>query len=306
VTAFEGGNGVTRQSHEKSVDEVVSLITDGMTVGIGGFINTGHPMALIRALIRSGVKDLTVVGAASAGLEVDLLIAAGSVSKVVAPYVGAEGIAPVGPAFRFAAEHGEIEIFELDEAHYYAGLRASAQGLPFNPWRAGIGTSLPDVNPSLVPFLDPIGREPLLAVPAIEIDVCLLHAAHSDIFGNVRHRGTRYGDTAMAAAAKSVAVSVEQVIPVEQTRANPLATSIDGVDAVVRAGYGAHPFAAEGFYRPDEEHLREYVRAATELVKTGSREGLETYLCRYVYGPKSHVEYLDLVGFERILALAEF
>jgi glutaconate CoA-transferase subunit A len=295
-----------RHSHVAEVVSVVDAIQDGMTVAIGGFINSGHPMAIIRELVRAGRRDLTVVGAASAGLEVDMLIAAGCVATVVTPYVGGEGIAAVGPAFRRAAQCGEIEVVELDEAHYYAGLRASAQRLPFNPWRAGVGTSLPEVNPRLKLFRDPVNDELLLAVPAIEIDVSLLHAAFGDIYGNVRHNGTRYGDIAISAASERSFVSVERVITPETTRANPLATSIDGVEGIVRATFGAHPFAAEGFYRPDEEHLREYVRAASDWLKSGSRTALDDYLGRYVLTPKDHAEYLDVVGFRRILGLYEF
>jgi glutaconate CoA-transferase, subunit A len=298
--------GPSRRSHIAEIDDVVNWITDGMTVAIGGFINTGHPMALVREIIRRGRRNLTIVGAASAGLEVDLLIAAGVVAKVVTPYIGGEGLAAVGPAFRYAAQQGEIEVFELDEAHYYAGLRASAQRLPFNPWRAGVGTSLPEINPALRQFRDPVNGELLIAVPAIEIDVCLLHAAYSDIYGNVRHNGTRYGDVAISAASARTAVSVEQIIPPEATRADPRATSIDGVEAIVRAPYGAHPFAAEGFYRPDEDQLRDYVRAASDRLRSGSRAALDDYLERHVYAPKNHPEYLDQFGFARILDLYEF
>ena len=72
-------------------DEAAAWIRDGMTVSIGGFLNSSHPMPLVRAIIRNGIKNLTVVGAASAGLETDLLIAAGCVRRTVAYYVGGGG-----------------------------------------------------------------------------------------------------------------------------------------------------------------------------------------------------------------------
>jgi glutaconate CoA-transferase subunit A len=263
-------------------------------------------MSMVRQLIKDGRRRLKVVGAASAGLEVDLLIAAGCVQTVVTPYVGAEGLAGVGPAYRRAAQEGSIDIFELDEAHYYAGLRASAQRLPFNPWRAGLGTSLPVVNPALKVFRDPIRDELLLAVPAIEIDVCLLHAAASDVFGNVQHRGTRYGDPAISAASDSTYVSVEQVVSSATVRAAPWSTSLDGVDGVVRAPYGAHPFSADGYYRPDEAHLRLYLAAAEHWLKTGSRQPLDDYINHYIVEPADHVEYLERVGLRQIINLNEF
>ena len=306
MSATSTAHSLTRRSRVTSTADVVEQIDDGMTVGIGGFINSGHPMSIVRALIARRRSNLTIVGAASAGLEVDMLVAAGVATKVVTTYVGAEGLAAVGPAFRRAAQDGDIEIYELDEALYYAGLRASAQRVPFNPWRAGLGTSLPTINPSLRVFNDPINGEPMIAVPAIEIDVCLLHAATSDDYGNTRHNGTRYGDPALAAASARTFVSVEQITSVETTRADPRATSIDGADGVVRAPFGAHPFSSQGYYRPDHDHLQLYLDAAGDWLRNGSRSQLDEYLGRFIYDTADHVEYLERVGLRRLLSLHEF
>ena len=300
------GTVPSRTSVVTDESSATAIVRDGMTIGVGGFINAAHPMALVRQIVRRGLQDLTVVGAASSGLDVDLLIAAGCVRKVVAPYVGAEGLAPIGPAFRFSAQEGLIEVWELDEAHYYAGLRASAQRLPFNPWRAGVGTSFPHLNPDLKEFDDPVAGERLLAIPAIELDVALIHAAVSDRYGNVQHEGTGYGDRAIHAAADVTLVQVEQLVSTERIRSNPAATSIAGADRVVRAPYGAHPFASEGYYPPDREHLREYLAAAQELLRDGSRKRLDEYLARYVLDPADHVEYLEAIGLRRLLELSEY
>ena len=86
--------------------EAAALIKDGDTVIVGGFGTVNHPMPIIRALIRRGVKNLTVIGAATAGLEIDMMIGAGCVKKVIAPYIGAELHAPIGHYYRRAAENG--------------------------------------------------------------------------------------------------------------------------------------------------------------------------------------------------------
>jgi glutaconate CoA-transferase subunit A len=304
--ANEPGSTSARHSHIVDIAAVTAEVRDGMTIGIGGFINSGHPMAVVRQLIRDGRRDLTVVGAASAGLEIDLLVATGVARKVVTPYVGAEGLVGIGPAFRRCAQRGELEIFELDEAHFYAGLRASAQRVPFNPWRAGLGTSLVEVNPALKVFADPINNEPLIAVPAIEIDVCFLHVAVADAYGNAQHNGSAYGDVAMSAASDKTFVSVERIVPSEYVRADPLRTTIDGATGVIRAPFGAHPYAAEGFYRPDEDHLRKYIAAGEEWLRNDSRAVLEDYINYFVLEPKDHFDYLDRVGVRTLLSLDEF
>ncbi len=299
-------SGAERDSVVTDAASAIEAVRDGMTVGIGGFINAAHPMALVRQLVKAGLRDLTIVGPASSGLEVDMLISSGCVHKVVATYVGAEGIAPIGPAFRHAAQEGEIEVWELDEALYYAGLRASAQRLPFNPWRAGVGTSYPEINPDLKEFDDPVSGERLLAVPAIEIDVALIQAAVSDHYGNVQHNGTGYGDRAIHAAADVTIAQVEELISPERIRANPGATSIAGADHVVRAPYGAHPFGSEGYYPPDLDHLQEYLATANQLLREGSRTALDSYLGRYFAEPGDNVAYLERVGLRRLLALSEY
>ena len=295
-----------RRSRIVGLAEVVDRVQDGMTIAIGGFINSGHPMPLVRELIRRGRRELTVVGPASSGLDLDLLVAGGCVRKLVSCYFGAEALAPISPMIKRAAERGEVEIFECDEGMYYAALDAGARRLPFMPTRTGVGTSYPQVNPALREFSDPIAGQPLLAIPAIRPDIAFLYAGYSDAYGNVRHVGTGYGDRSLHRASDFTVVFAERIVANEEIRRDPAATSIPGADAVVRAPWGAHPFAAPGFYRSDDEHLREYLAAADSLRKTGERTLLEQYLERYVRGPVDHVAYLEAIGLRRLLSLAEY
>ena len=295
-----------RQKRIVEPDDALAKVADGMTIAIGGFINSSHPMLIVRGLIKRGVKNLTVVGAASSGLEIDLLIAAGCARKVIAPYVGGEALAPIGPAFRAAAERGALEVFELDEAMYYAGLRAAAQRVPFNPWRSGVGTSFPEMNPAIKVFQDPLNGETLLAIPAIDIDIAFLHAAQSDAYGNVQYVGHGYGDRAIHAAADATYVQVEQIVSNEEIRRDPLRTAIAGADGVIRARFGAHPYSSPGHYIEDQEHIRAYVRAATAWGKSGDFSPLASYLDEFVFRPADHAGYLERIGIRRLLALNEY
>jgi glutaconate CoA-transferase subunit A len=238
--------------------------------------------------------------------EIDLLIAAGVAKKVVAPYVGGEVLAPIGPAFRAAVERGKVEVFELDEAMYYAALRAAAQRVPFNPWRSGVGTSFPQMNPAIKEFKDPLNGETLLAIPAINLDVAFLHAATSDAYGNVQYVGHGYGDRAIYAAADETYVQVEQVVSNEQIRADPLKTAIPGADGIIRAKFGAHPYSSPGHYIEDQEHIKQYVRAATAWAKSDDFGPLKAYLDEFVSGPADHAAYLERVGMRRLLSLNEY
>lgn len=286
--------------------EAGKWVKDGMTIAVGGFINSLHPMAIVRQIIRNRVKNLTLIGSGSAGLEIDLLIGAGCVKKLICPYVGAEELAPLGPIFRSTAQKGELEIWEIDEGQYYAGLRAAIYMLPFHPWRAGVGTSYPEVNPNFKLFKDPIKGETLLAIPPIEPELTILHAAYSDPYGNVQHEGSPLNDAILTKAADRTIVEVERIIPNEFVKRCPEKTTVAGADAIVPALYGSHPFASPGFYVEDIEHIKEYVTAATAVLKANDRGPLEAYLEKYVYGLATHADYLEIVGIKQLLSLSEY
>jgi glutaconate CoA-transferase, subunit A len=283
-------------------DDAASLIKSGDVIIVGGFGTVNHPMSIIRALVRRNVKELTVIGAATAGLEIDLLIGAGCVRKVIAPYIGAELHAPIGHCFRRAAERSEIEVYETTEYLLYSQLEAAARGLGFMPWRGGVGTSIPELNADYVPFNDPIHGEPYLAVPALHADWAILHVGQADVFGNGQHGGARFGDRLLARAAERVMLTAERIVPNNEIRKNPFATSIAYADVVVEAPYGAHPFASHGFYMEDEEAIAEYVTASNAFRKSEMRSWNE-YLRRRVTAPANHRAYLATLSADRLTRL---
>jgi glutaconate CoA-transferase subunit A len=279
-----------------SLDDALEAVGDGDVVGLGGAVTAGHPMALVRGLARRGVRNLTVV-APTGGIDVDVLIAAGCVRRVVASYVGVEFVAAVGPVFRRAVESGEVEVVDLDEAHCVLALRAAAQELPFLPWRGGVGTSFPQLNPTLVEFEDPVRGEPLLAIPALPLDVALLYAETADEYGNAQVVGTGYMDALLGSAARQVIVQVDRVVPTEAIRANPERTWYWKDAHVVRAPFGTHPYS-NAWMAADAEHLKEFVAAG----RAGGEE-LTRYMARHVHGAADHEAYLEQVGIRRLSSL---
>jgi len=285
----------SRRTHVVDDVEAVRAVESGMTVAVG----SPPPMALLRQLVRRGVRGLTVI---DSGLSLDLLIAAGAVKKVMAYYAGGGFGVPVAPAYRRAVERGDVEVWECEEGILTAGLQAAAQLLPFFPWRGGVGTSLPEVNRDLRVFQDPIRGETLLAVPPIRPDVTLLHAARSDAYGNVQHvGGPGWLDLFLHRAADRTIVTVERVVAVEETRRDPWATTIPSADMIVHAPWGAHPFASRGFYLQDDAHVRAYLDAAT----ASDAGALARFVDEYCRTPAAHTEYLERIGLSRLLGLAE-
>ncbi|CAB4943861.1 unannotated protein [freshwater metagenome] len=298
-------SGPRRTSVLMTEDEALDLVRDGMTVAIGGFNTAAHPMMIVRGLVRRGIRGLRVIGSAISGLDLDLLIGAGVADEVVTSSVTGEALVSIGPFFRHAAESGAIRVWECDEGIFYAGLRAAGQGLPFLPWKAGIGTSIPELNPQLKVFNDPFTGEELLAVPALRPDIAFLHVARADRYGLAQHEGSGFGDRALFRAAARTIVTTERLVPNEHIRADPAKTSIPYADGVVRAPWGAHPFSSPGHHLVDEAHLNEYIQAA-EAARKGDRSAFEAYLERYVLGPQSLLEYLEVIGLRRLHELEEW
>src|SRR4030095_2328148 len=92
-------------------DEVVAELHDGMTIGIGGWGSRRKPMSLVRAILRSDLKDLSIV--AYGGPEVGLLCAAGKVRKVAYGFVSLDSI-PLEPPFRKAQHAGAHGVAAID------------------------------------------------------------------------------------------------------------------------------------------------------------------------------------------------
>lgn len=193
-----------------TLPEVVASLRDGMTVGIGGWGSRKKPMALIRAIAASPLKDLHIVS--YGGPDVGLLCALNKVRRLTFGFVSLDSI-PLEPHFRAARQEGRLpEVCELDEGMVLQGLRAAAWRLPYLPSRAGLNSAAETTNPHLKRVTCPYTGEELLAVPALKLDVALLHQHRADAAGNCQDLGDDpYMDVWFARAAERTYVTVEKL-----------------------------------------------------------------------------------------------
>jgi len=243
-----------------SLDEVVASLSDGLTIGIGGWGSRRKPMAVVRAIARSSLKDLTVVS--YGGPDVGLLCATGKVKRVVFGFVTLDSI-PIEPHFRAARQAGSIEVTEYDEGMFYLALLAAAWRVPFLPTRAGLGSDIMRVNPGLKTVQSSYSGEQLVAVPALTVDAAFVHMNRSDARGNAQFLGPDlYFDDVFLMAAKQRFVSTERVIETEDLlREGPVQTlriNRSMVDGVVEAPHGAHFTSCEPDYGRDEGFQKLY------------------------------------------------
>ena len=231
------------------------------------------------------------------GPDVGLLCASGKVKKVVYGFVSLDSI-PLEPHFRAARERGAIDVLELDEGMLQWGLYAAALRLPFLPTRAGLGSDV--VRPGVFrtvrsPYAD---EEELVAMPALPLDVALVHMNRADARGNGQYLGPDpYFDDLFCAAAARSFVSCERIVSTEELRAvgdggiGSLLISRMVVEGVVEAPMGAHFTTCEPDYGRDESFQREYAASAE------SAEAWSAFKAKYV--DVDAAEYRRAVGSAR-------
>ena len=271
-------------------NEVVDQIHDGDTITIGGWGASRRPMTLIREIVRSKLKGLTVVS--FAGIDVDLLIGAGKVKRLVCPFVSFEGAPGTPGNYCRARLSASIEVMELSEQLCRLGLKAAAERLPFYPTRCGLGTDLLKVNPGIVTFEAPYTGERLVAMPSLKADVALIHVNAADPSGYGQILGEPYFDALVAKSADKVFLSCEKVVPLRDLKSDPDTVHIGRlwVDGVTEAPYGAHPGDCYPAYDWDGDHLAEYSQAAAD------EKAFESYLAKYVHDAPDQTAYLRQVG----------
>jgi glutaconate CoA-transferase subunit A len=248
-----------------SVDAIVDQLRDGMTIAIGGWATRRKPMALVRAIARSNLKDLTVI--AYGGPDVGVLAACGKLRQVIFAFVSMDQI-PIEPHFKAARQAG-LDVWEMDEGMLHWGLRAAAMHLPFLPTRVGIGTAIAE-DPRFKTIKSPYGDgETLIAMPAIKPDVALLHVHRSDEKGNILTLSPDpFFDELMARAAGQTFVTTEKLVTTAELDlpANARYHLVERplITGVAEAPFGAHPTSAAPDYQLDLAHLRNYAAAEGE------------------------------------------
>jgi glutaconate CoA-transferase subunit A len=247
--------------------EAVGELRDGMTLGIGGWGSRRKPMALVRELLRSSVRDLTVVS--YGGPDVGLLCRAGKIRRLVYGFVSLDSI-PLEPHFRAAREAGALEAAELDEGMLQWGLYAAALRLPFLPTRAGLGSDVLSVNPELRTVRSPYADgEELVAMPALPLDVAFVHLNRADRTGNGQYLGPDpYFDDLFCMAARRRFLSCERLVETSDLlKGGPLQSLLlnrSQVDGVIEAPGGAHFTECPPDYGRDEAFQREYAASAKD------------------------------------------
>ncbi len=269
-----------------SLGEAISMyVEDGDIVGIGGLSFWRKPMAICREIIKQGKRDLTLCTFVG-GMEIDILVAAGCVSKVKASFVGME-VFGMAPHYRKSVEKNQIQVSEESEASIALGLKCSYLDVPFMPLKGIIGTDFEKVRNDITEFEDPLGTgTKLMALPKIDLDIAILHVPYADQYGNGNISGAVWLDDDMAKTAKKTIITCERIVELEDIIHLPGKAQLpmQTTDAVVKMPFGAHPTSCYDKYTFDALHIQNYLKM-----------DFKEYIERFV-NLESHAEYLDNAG----------
>jgi len=294
-----------RQKTRKLVDKrmteqeaVARFVTDGCYIGTELYGTVRCPMTLVREVIRQGRKDLRVAG--QGVTELDLWLAAGIVKTLDITYIGLE-VYGTSSALRRAVESGQVErVVEWSNGGISWRFKAASLGVPFIPVRSMLGTDTLRYSSAKVVEC-PFTGEKVALLPALILDVGLMHVHRADMYGNCQVEGITGFGVEFARACKRLIISAEEIVPNEEIRRYPDRTIVPYylVDAVVHAPFGSHPGEMAYNYCRDEPEIKAWVMAS------GTDEGAQAYMKEWIRDLPDHQAYLDKVGEERLARLVE-
>lgn len=269
-----------------TVDALAAMVPDGALVAMPPD-NSLPSVALAKALIRKGARNLRLLGVPVSGFATDILIGAGCVAEVETSAVSL-GEAGFAPRFSAALKQGRIRVRDATCPAIHTMLQASEKGVPFMPLRGIIGSDIlanrPDWKVVPNPFAE-TGEDPIVLLPARQPDFAVFHAVMADSEGNV-WLGRRRECATIAHASKAALVTVERVVEgnfLEDERLASGAISATYVTATAIAARGARPSALLDEYGFDGAYVSDYARAAK------TEEGFRAWLDREVFGAAQKV-----------------
>ena len=233
-------------------DAVALHVRDGMTIALEGFTHL-VPFAAGHEIIRQRRRDLTLVRM-TPDLIYDQMIGMGCARELIFSWGGNPGVGSLH-RLRDALEHQWPHALAIDE-HSHAGMAvrysAGASGMPFGILKGYTGTDLPAANPSRIATVTcPFTGETVAAVPAITPDVTVLHAQRADRDGNVLLQGIVGASREAAMAARTLVITVEQVVDTLDAAMNAFVIPSWQIAAIAVVPGGAYPSYALGHYARD-------------------------------------------------------
>ena len=249
----------------KLSEAIEANVKDGDAVAMEGFTHL-IPFAAGHEIIRQKRKRLSLTRM-TPDLIYDQLIGMGCAERMTFSWGGNPGVGSLH-RFRDAYQNGwpnKIEIVEHSHAAMANAYDAAAAGLPFAVFRGYRGAELPRVNPAIKEVTCPYTGEKLATVPAVALDVAIIHAQKADRKGNVLLEGIVGVQKEAVLAAKRSVVTVEEIVD-QLNPPSPNSVVLPGwtVKAISVVPGGAHPSYTQGYYKRDNAFYKAWDEIARD------------------------------------------
>ncbi len=289
-----------RQKNRKMVNKVMELkdavsrfVCDGDYLGIGGFGANRTPVAACHEIVRQNKKNLGFAGHTSTH-DMQILSAGEVYDRLDAAYVVGLEARGLSACSRRYLESGKVKITEWTNYCLTIRMKAASQGVSYLPGRNLMGTDTFKKSAAKLAECPFTGKR-LVLLPALYLDVAVIHVHEADIYGNSRFKGIAVSDLDLANASKRLIITTEKLINNDEIKRDPTATDIPYhlVDAVCEVPYGAYPGTMPYEYFSDEEHLKEW------LTVDKDPDVFRDFIKRNIFECENHEDYIILNGGSR-------
>ncbi|MBR5482628.1 MAG: CoA transferase subunit A [Alphaproteobacteria bacterium] len=201
-----------------SIQQAASLIKEGSSIMIGGFLRCGTPYKTVNEIVKNKTSNLTLIANDTCYPEYDRgqLIVNKLVKKAIVAHIG------TNPETGRQMNSGELEVELVPMGTLVEKIRSAGAGLGGFLTPTGVGTVVEKGKETMV--VD--GKKYLFEKP-LKADVAVVYATKADKFGNAFLEGTtRNFNTVMATAADTVILEPEEI---SEEPLNPAEITIPGI-----------------------------------------------------------------------------
>ncbi len=275
------------------LDQLVREIPDGSEIALGSFAIARNPIAFTNELIRQKKRNLKIYGIIGS-MDADMLVGAGCVEEYS---YGGGSLDRFGRINRVneALEKNSVRIFEYSGLSLSMRFLAGCSGIPFIPTKTLLGT---DILKNLLAKGAPVALgtcpftgEKTVVLQKLQPEYAVLHAHAADERGNIILKGPIW-DEELAKSAKKLIVTVEQIVSNEFVKRNPELVKVPNIYtyAIARIPFGAFPTSLFKEYDYDGDFISMYAEVNKK------QETFDEFLKKYIFGTKTHYEFLEQVG----------
>ena len=282
-------------------DAIDKYVSDGDILTDSGFayVRTAHQAYF--EIMRQGKKNIQMIGAPNTNQS--YMIFSGNVDYSHNSYVGAE-MRGIDKNYDRMLKEGRVKILsEWSHGGVALGFKAAQLGVSGMFSKQMLASDILKYNPYLKVMQNPMRHDHDLVVfiPALYPDISIIHCHVADKFGNAYIYGPQVNDLAIAASARKVIITAEEIVPETDIRYNRQGSIIPFfyVDAVVELPFGAVPGNMPGYYYWSRQWWEKFLRYACK-----SNDNLKDFLDHWVFSNSDQFDFVDKLGGAKWIAEA--